>query len=341
MKTWRWCTLAGCGAFLCVACGSSFSASDGDEDADSTDDGIGQGDASASDGSKSDARAGKPDAAQDAPDAGNGDDGASDPDACGPGVSSAVCVAAMEQIALCSGGTVASCDCAYLKGSCETLAGDLSDAYKAAYVECTKTLTCEPLVVDDCAYNAVVDAGLTSQQTRLLTDYCMLCDPTNAACGDPGSSIRLFAAEFTDSITASLDTLCATKAELAPYIAKSCGATTQGPACCLEAFKTCETDRGLALGDPCDAGGSPDAALPPDASLPDAKLPPDTSLPDAKSVPDAPSPADGPSPKDVTLPDVGSTPPPDASSPRDAGKDAILMLPDVITILPDVIAVGL
>ena len=31
-------------------------------------------------------------------------------------------------------------------------------------------------------------------------DYCALCDPTNPACTDPGSSIRFFAAEFTDSI---------------------------------------------------------------------------------------------------------------------------------------------
>jgi hypothetical protein len=302
---------------------------------------MGHRDGSASDGSTSDAGADQPDAKEDgSPDAGHGEDGAEGADACGPGVSSAVCVAAMEQIAACSGGTVESCDCTYLKGSCETLAGDLSNAYQAAYLACAKTPTCDPLAVDDCAYNAVVDAGLTSQQTQLLTDYCAICDPTNAACSEPGSSIRLFAAEFTDSITASLATLCATKAELEPYIVRSCGVTTQGPACCLQAFKTCESDRGLAPGDPCDAGGSSDGASGPDASLPDAKMAPDTSLPDAKSVP--PPPIDATSPKDVNMvPDVGSMgPPPDASSPHDAGKDAVAVLPDVIVMVPDV-GVGL
>src|SRR5580692_324304 len=126
MKTWRWCALAGCGALLCAACGSAFSASEGGEDAGSTDGGVGHLDGSASDGSTSDG-ADQPDAAQDgSPDGGNAE--ASDTDACGPGVSSAVCVAAMEQITACSGGTIGSCDCTYLKGSCETLAGDLSDA---------------------------------------------------------------------------------------------------------------------------------------------------------------------------------------------------------------------
>src|ERR1700689_1898162 len=132
MKRWRWLALAGCGAALSVACGSSFSASEQDPEDGST----GPGDASTSDESKQGKDADVPDAAQDG---GDGKDAGAAPDACGAGVSSPVCVAVMNYIAACNGGEVTSCECTYLKNGCETFAGELSEAFKSAYAACATT----------------------------------------------------------------------------------------------------------------------------------------------------------------------------------------------------------
>ena len=311
MKTGRWLALIGCGALWSVACGSSFS-SEADGDSGPNDGTVARGDVGAAD-ARQDAGGGAGDGSED----GQGDD-ASNVDACGANATAPVCLAEMRHIAACSGGAVPSCECAYLNGSCAMFADNLSDAYKTAYLTCATTPSCDPLAVDDCVYYSLADAGLTSPQQKLLRDYCATCEPTNAECAAASYGVRLFAAEFTNAVTTILDNDCATQKALAPYIAAACASTTDVTStCCLAAFKTCEADHGLAPTDDCDGGGSLDAGAPREASLP---------------------------------PDAGSKPPTDASSSRDgsalhdaakdvekdagveAGKDAIVILPDVVSI---------
>jgi hypothetical protein len=165
------------------------------------------------------------DASSDATDAGTTESGGKDGGGVAEasteaGIDGAVCPQVASSKSLCRGyldyesacQLYGPCDCTYWANNCSTLSSEYDVTFEADLAICATDyllMSACPSVdkLEGCAYEKVVaKPGLSTSQTELLADYCLMCDPTvtTACMTDP----EPFAAKFNDPTTSSIRKNC-------------------------------------------------------------------------------------------------------------------------------------